>query len=829
MRGAREEMPQPDGAGYFARAVMIALRVGRSASRSPLVPSSVVSLLAGGMVAASLAVSVAAHLNWDRPPHVVAPEAVWLPYFAVGDSTGTTISTGVVAFGLLDALRRDTAGFAGVGAYLQQVIALGEMQHRQDVQGVLASGDYWTTLGTRPLLGRFFSRAESAPQSGSRVIVLSHRFWSSALGRDTTIVGRTILVGGLPYTIIGVAPPGFRGTGQRAIDVFLPLYARTAESPANAGWQDRGYEIRLVLRLRNGVSRSRAQELLVRTYLAVLRERGETPARLSARLVPARGSIHPETGLPTAEARLSLWLMAVAVILMLLACTNSGVLLVLRSLQRQSETAVKRALGLTVASLRLELILESLMLAASAAVVALLVNRWGAARLTSASTFDAYVDGLGTDWKALGIIVACGMLCTPACAALPVARVPADSMPILNRQRCHGRTTRTDPNRLVLLFQIVVSTVLLFGAALFVQSLRHARGVDLGLRPKNVWVVHAEWQPGQASLAAALSYYERALARARELPMVSEAALSTATPLTQAIAGAFRVPGSEPLPRDPILGAYSVTAVTEGYFRTLGMRIIEGRVFDPADATGPPVLIVNETIAHAAWPGASAIGRCVDIGGAQCATVIGVVNDARRFSLREPPTFHYFVPLGSTRHPRPVLLLRLRDDASTDIGGVQSILRRMDPAGPILDVHSVESDLDWQLRPWYLGAFILVGAGAAATALACFGMFASVSYRVSACARELALRMALGATAGRIARLVLGDGMRLAVAGISIGSAIVLTLAPRLTPLLFEQPPRDLRLLALTDCLLLGVVISALARPILCAARQTPMKSLRSG
>jgi predicted permease len=403
-----------------------------------------------------------------------------------------------------------------------------------------------------------------------------------------------------------------------------------------------------------------------------------------------------------------------------------------------------------------------------------------------------------------------------------------------------GRSSRVRAG--LAIAQAAFSVVLLVGAGLFVHSLWSARTMDLGIEPSRVLTVQATWPSGstpstleafQQRKQRVNAAYERALRRAQTMPAVASAALAIGTPFNSGFEWPVRVAGWDSIPKLPGGGPF-LEAVSSGYFATVGVQLLRGRLFEPSDHAGTePVAIVNETMAHTLWPNADAVGKCLwtDFStNAPCFRVVGIVEDAHRYRLREQPAMQYYIPFGQEqRIGGTLLLVRPRGaNPSALIQPLRRALHDVDPTVLRLDIELLQDKLDPQFRPWRLGATLIGVFGALALLIAAVGLYSLIAYMVASRVHELGVRLALGASAFNVLGLVLRRGLLLGGGGLALGVLLSLFIAPRIQQLLFRTSPHDPVIYAAVVAVLLAAAVLASLIPARRAARVDPAAVLRS-
>ena len=387
--------------------------------------------------------------------------------------------------------------------------------------------------------------------------------------------------------------------------------------------------------------------------------------------------------------------------------------------------------------------------------------------------------------------------------------------------------------------QAAFSVVLLVAAGLFMGSLWRAESVDLGIEPKRVLMVGARWprdpnEEPEARQRRERAFYGGALEHARRHPGVESAAIAVGTPFRSRFTVRLRVPGWDELPKLPG-GGPNIQAVTAGYLDTVGLRLLRGRDFTAEDREGSePVALVNRTMAATLWPGREALGACLHVaeresgGAAPCARVVGVVEDAHRQSIEEPPAMQYYVPLGQeVGIGGSRLLVRPRGDPEALAEPLRRALQPLDPSLLWLQVESLHRGVEPELRPLRLGAVLVGVLGLLALLVAALGLYSLVAHAVASRARELAVHVALGARRSAVVALVLRGGLGLAVLGLAVGVLLSLAAGSRLGPLLFHTSPRDPLVYLGVVGALLAAAAAACVMPARRALRIDPARVLR--
>jgi predicted permease len=799
------------------------------------------------MVVATLGVAIGANAAMfgiiDRlmlrgPAHVVDADRVVRLYAT--ETAERTASTGsVVGFVTYDHLRRNARRFVDLAVYARTEATAGTGQAASRITLGRASWNFFPLLGVRPVLGRFFTAEEERPPRGQNVIVLDEGYWRRAFGGDRGILGRPMIIDGVTYAIIGVAPRGFTGAELEPRDgwvpISLPYWGPGADWPTtwSASW------LQIVGRLEPGASFAEAGTDATGAYQRAYDGPPDNSMRTATLSVgPLRFT---RAGTESVVARVSRWLVAVATIVLLIACANVANLFLARATRRRREVAVRLALGISRGRLIRLLVGESVVLGLLGGIAGLAVAYAGGkfvrgVLLPNVAWTDAPVD--------LRVLAVTAL--TAFAVGLVVGLAPAlqgtrlELTSALKSGIREGGAGRSRVRALLTVTQAALSVVLLVAAGLFVVSLRRVNGLHLGIEPDKVITVSFDW-PSIASLPADAQtrertrrnlVYEEAARGVRALPGVAHAGVVVGAPFQSAASiDHLRVPGRDSIPRlggeDP-----TIRAVSDDYFAAAGTRVLWGRVFTASDiAARERVVVVNETMARVVWPKGDAIGACLLMDSLPCARIIGVVEDTRKFALKEDPAMQYYIPLGMERElgfGGRQMFVRPAGDVAGLRQQLRSELMRVDPTISFVTVGLLQDSLDPLIRPWRLGATMFGIFGALALLVAAIGLYSVIAYLVAQRAHELGVRIALGAQVNDVVALVMRHGLGLALVGVLIGSALALTGAWWIQPLLFDTSPRDPAIFALVAVVLLAVALVASVVPAWRASRVDPIEALRT-
>jgi len=775
-----------------------------------------------------------------RPPAYLADAGrVHLVWF------GRRTSERAVFFGPNTSYRRyldlaaDSVHFDVVASVLDPSVAVGtgEAAREEHILGVSAS--YWSLFAMRPVAGRFFTAAENQEPTGTPVAVLGNDYWRSAYAGRADAVGKTLHVGQRDYTIIGVAPAGFMGTTMGNVVAILPITAALFEALGRPDML-RKYGLmwpQIVVRRRAGVSVAAASAALTldfqRSYAQQLTEMpgGAPVAEVSPRAVAA--SVLRDAGPgESPQAAVSLWLVGVAAIVLIIACANVGNLLLARAFGRRREIAVRLALGISRGRLAAQLLTESVLLALLGGAAGLAIAQWGGGILRDTLIPDVDWTSMLADPRVLAFgaaaALAAGLLAGLAPAWHAGRSDVASSLKAGVREGTYHRSrTRTA----LLVVQGALSVLLLVGAGLFVESFQRVRALPLGYDAGQLLWVNPTLRSVKLNAGAASQLRDRLAAAALGVPGVEASARAGSVPLQGGWWWPVVVPGLDTTYTNHIGGGQMLLQpASPGYFQAMGTRLLRGRGFTDADqASSPLVMVLSRALAKALWKDADPIGRCVKISAdtAPCRTVVGVAENIVESEFGGEPEITYYVPSAQWHPEGGGVFVRTRAPADHYAEAVRTALQRAMPGDAYVTVRPMADIVGYHMRQWDLGATMFMIFGVLALVVAAVGLYSVTAYGVVQRTHELGVRVALGAEAGDLVRLVLGEGLRLAGIALALGLAGALVAARFVAPLLFETSSRDPLVLASVAAVLLLTSVAASALPARRAARVDPNIALR--
>jgi predicted permease len=690
------------------------------------------------------------------------------------------------------------------------------------VQGQIVSGNFFSALGIRASLGRAFSPDDDQP-SAPPVVALSNSFWRGHLASDPSVVGKTLMLNGVEYRVVGVIQAGFEGLeiGNEP-DLWFPTSMTekiTRDVGRLASWDS--YWLFGVGRLKPGVGIAEARAEVVVISQQVARDHPQSRKDIDAivfpqTLVPGpfRGYVEAFTGL----------LMFVVALVLTIACTNAANLMLARAAARRREMAIRSAMGATRSRLVRHVLVESTLLAAMAGCTAFLLAAWISPVLLALkpSSLPVRID-VPADWRVMLFTAAASLVAgvifglAPALSSAKTDLTPALSAggPSAGREKSRLRTA-------LVVAQIASCALLLVGAGLCVRSLLNAHAIDPGFDVKRVAV--ATIDPGSAGYdeAQRRAFYDRLLQHVENLPGVTSASWVSHLPLSVArdvsSASIQTTSGKRTISID-------ILRVANGYFQTMGIPFLRGRDFTAEESRKPGVLIVNEQMAREFWRGQDPIGKQVKIGDNADVAVIGVVKTGKSRTLGEAPVPVAYLPTGDM--PQQTLVARTVLDPRSLLDPIRRAIQNVDPNLAATDLETLRQFMTLPLFPARVTGILLGCFGMLALVLATIGLFGVISYTTSQRTREIGLRVALGAQKRDIVKLILSQGLSMAALGITIGIGAALGVMRLLSSLLYGIRADDPATLIGVSIALIALALLACYLPARRAMRVDPMEALR--
>ena len=722
-------------------------------------------------------------------------------------------------------------------------LEIDDVRTRGNVSAV--TGNYFTELGIRPVAGRLLTDADVSveTQQSAPIAVIGHGFWQRHFNRDPAAVGRIVRVEGTPFTIVGVAPASFKGLGLTLeIDVAVPLtfVPIVRDVPSEAFLNGTINPISLTGRLRPGVTIDQARAELTASWPAILTAvmppnyAGAQRERFLETAIQIRdGARGVEPGLRRRFTQPLLVVMAIALFVVLIACVNIASLMMSRASSRMHEMGVRVALGAGGWRLMRQVLVEGVMLSLAGALCGVFVAMWVSetlvALILATSTVPPSFD-VHPDLRVMAFTIALATLVGLLFSVMPAWRVGRVSAAAALQSSTRTATRSGRTGRTLVAVQVGLSLVLLMNAGLLVRSLQKIRAVDPGIRTGDVFVVYPAARPGGYQGVDHDSYYPAVIQRLAGIAGVRDVSVSLSKPaagvgaVPEPVSRAAAAPGSSP----EVLAVRS--AVSPGFFNTLGLPVLSGRDFDWRDhSRGRRVAVISRSLADRLFEGHAAIGQRIRIGvtpETRDLEVVGVVADARLYNLKDSNVAAAYVPALQTADPAGKCFVVKGQGVS-----MAAIRQAVESLGVELINSPVES-LDFIVGRALLQERVVASFaaffGALALLMAAIGLYGLTAYHVNERRREIGIRMALGADGRRVLAGVVRDAVRITAVGVLAGGAAALASAQLLRTLLFGVTTYDAVTMIAAPALLLMTTIAACLQPAARAARVDPLVVLRS-
>ncbi len=716
--------------------------------------------------------------------------------------------------------RRQSKSFEYLCALLSWNLNMTGRGEPERLQGARASADIFPMLGVKPLLGRTFLPEED--QAGkNRVVLLSEVLWQRRFGADRNVIGQAITLNGESYTIIGIIPPEFRVPNQS--ELWIP--AALDELQLRRG----NHLLGVMARLKPDVTIEQAQTEMSGIARNLELQYPDTNKGWGVRIVPLSEAVIGDTIKP------ALWVLLAAVgFLLLIASANVANLLLARAATRQREIAIRTALGASRWRVFRQLLTESILLALVGGVLGLLIGVWGIDLLTSLNPDRIpRVEEIGIDRQVLGFTLLVSVLTGIIFGLAPALQ---GSKPDLNeslKEGGKGTVTSRRGNRmrsLLVVSEIALSLVLLVGAGLMVRSFARLQQVRLGFNPENLLTMAISLPQAKYSEANQReAFYRSLLERVATLPGVQSTAVIDPLPLAGDTVWEFFIEGR---PLGPSNQGYNTNfrRCSPDYFRTMGMTLLKGRHFTEQDTPqSEQVAIINETMARQFFSNEDPLGKRISFSGLEGPwhTIVGVVVDVRHAALNAEVGLELYRPFAQSPNMTTSLVVRSALDANSIAGAIRKEVQNLDPDQPVYSVRPMEQIIANTIAPQRTNTLLLGVFAVIALLMAAVGIYSVMAYTVTQRTHEIGVRMALGARRGDVLRLVVKQGLVLAVAGVGIGLTASFTLTRMMKSLLFGVSAGDPVTFGLIALLLIFVALLACIVPARRAAKVDPIVALR--
>jgi putative ABC transport system permease protein len=735
--------------------------------------------------------------------------------------------------------RATAKSFTAMASYHGDSFTLAGMDQPLHVSGETVSGDFFSILGTQPLLGRGFTRDEEKP--GTRVVVLSHDLWQSAFHGDRGIIGREITLDKQSYTVIGVMPAGFSfpldGREPPKLWRTLAIDSETKDpknSPAATSPQQRGaHFLQAVARLKPDVPMERAREEMNLIARGLAKQypdtnHGFTAVGLSSELEHLVGKTRP---------RMVVLLISVGVVL-LIACMNVANLLLVRASRRNREIALRAALGAKRMRVVRQMLTESVVLALGGAIIGIPIALWALKLFIALNAQNLpRIQNAGLDGDVLLFTAGIALLTSLIFGLVPALRA---SSPNLTEFMKEGRgTTASGTHQRMRGALVVMETagglVLLIVAGLLLRSFHRLISVDPGLNPRNVLTLTFDLPETKYNDQQQMDFYTQLLSKVRALPGVTSAGAVTPLPLSgnNAII-TFQIEG-HPVPKSEEPSA-DIESASPGFFKTLNIPLLRGRDFSERDdSKAPGVVIVNEAFAHKYFPNEDAVGKRITPGVSNSGEpplreIIAVVGNVKNRSLDSEVVPVYYIPSTQLNFGSMSVCLRTSNDPHSVASAVRSVVSSMDPDLPVYDIKTMEEYLASSVATQRFNAMLLEAFAVLALLLTGIGLYGVIAYAVAQRTHEIGVRMTLGASRSQVVQMVLKAGLQLT--GIGVAAGVVLSLvaakfATSFSSLLFGVKSTDVVTFSAVVGMVTVVSLLACYIPAYRASKVDPMIALR--
>jgi putative ABC transport system permease protein len=727
-----------------------------------------------------------------------------LPFFAVSVPNYVSWKEQSQTFEQLAAWRRQGVNLTGRG-------------EPERLEGAAVSGSLFSLLGVKPALGRDFLPMEDQPR-GRRAVIISYGLWERRFGRDPNLIGQELALDGVSHIVVGIAPFGFNF--PQGAEIWAPLAADLAR-------EDRGNKgLAVIGRLKPGVTLQQARAELTTIAQRLEQQFPATNRDWSVRLETLYDSII------TKETRTALLILLGTVgFLLLIACANVANLTLARATGRASEMAIRAALGASRWQISRQLLTESLLLALAGGGAGVLLALWGVDLLRPAIPENApRLDEIGIDGWVLSFTLAVSLLTGVLFGLAPALQ--AARVDLQESLKDGGRTSATGGahslfRRGLVAGELALSLVLLIGAALMIRSLANLQRAPLGFNPDRVLTAQVMLPESKYGPEQAAAFYQQVKERVAGLPGVRAASWSSGVPFTTGnTSNGVIAENSTLAPGELLQSEWRI--VSPDYFRTLGIPLLQGRDFTERDNPDAPIsVIISQALAERLWPNQNPLGRRLRWGPRLWVTVAGVVGNVRNVNLAIEPRPMLYLCAYSLPWPVMTLAARVESDPQSIIAAVRAKVKEVDSDMPVASLRTMEEILAQasaqpRFNTWLLGAFAAIALG-----LGAVGIYGVIAYSVAQRTHEIGVRMALGAQQSDVLKLVLSQGMTLALIGVGIGLLASFALTRLLSGLLYGVSANDPATFAAIPLLLTGVALVACYIPARRAAKVDPMVALR--
>jgi predicted permease len=725
--------------------------------------------------------------------------------------------------------------FSGLYATRISPMSLTRDGNSQRIWGYTVTGNYFDILGVNAAVGRTFRPEEDRAPLAHPVAVVSYDSWQRRFGGDASFVGQEILINGHKFEVIGIAPEGFNGTELvYTPEVWVPMMMQEWIEPGNSWIEERRTQnIFATGRLNPGVSREQAEASLNVLASQLALEYPDTNEGQKITLMPP-GFIIP--GLRGAVISFTMILMAIVALVLLIACTNLASLLLARATERRKEIAIRLSMGASRFRLIRQLLTESLLLALAGGLAGFLFAIWIIdliVALRPPIDIPLWID-LAIDWRVMLFSLLIALATSLLFGLVPALQATkADIVPALKDTASQAGYRKSRLRSALVVSQVALSLVLLIAAGLVVRALQQLQKIGPGFETENGLVMSFDLGLQGYDRARGEQFHRQLKERVESLPGVRSASFTDLFPLSiNFSSNSFYVEG-ETTDRGANAPTAMVASIGLDYLSTLGVPVVVGRDFTEKDVEkATPVVIVNEAFVRRILPRAASINDAI---GKRVKTtpegtlreIIGVAKDGKYWTVGEAPQPFVYFPLLQSYSPTTTLVARTNTDAQSMIGAIRAEVQKLDENLPLYDVRTFTEHIGMSLFPARIAATLLSSFGLLALILSTIGIYGVVSFSVAQRTREIGIRMALGAQAADVLKLIAGRGMALALIGILIGIAAAVALTRFMESLLYGVSATDPVTFVIITALLALVALMACYIPARRATKVDPMVALR--
>jgi putative ABC transport system permease protein len=708
--------------------------------------------------------------------------------------------------------------FEDMAAYTWADVVLGGSEVPQRIIAARISPNLFSTLGVQPQRGRLF-QAEEEQIGKHRVVLISDGLWKRQFASDPNIIDREITLNGSAWTIVGVMPARF-AFPDSDVEIWIPLTFSDGDRAARGS-----HYLEVIARLNPDITIEQAQQNMD-DIAGTLESQYQVNTGHGVNVF----SLYDEA---VGEIETTLWILFGAVLFVLLiGCANVANLLLARAASRQSEISVRTALGAGRWRIVRQLITESLLLSIIGGLLGVLLAMWGVDFLLSVSPDSIPRNQeIGLDWAALGFTLLISVATGIIFGVVPALQA---SKPNLNESLKEGsRTTggslrRNRVRSFFVIAEVAICLVLLVGAGLMIRSFIRLINVNPGFNPENVLTIR--FSPGRKydTTQKVSSYFKDTMARISAVPDVVSTGAVLSLPLSGGAGSRyFGIEGRPPQPAGQGFNA-NLNFAAPGYFTTMGIPLLSGRDFSDSDAEGSDsVAIVNQEMVRMFWPDEEPLGQRIRVGDGPWRRIVGVVGNLKYKAMDADTRQEMYWPFYQTGAGSGAFVVRTRSDPQETASGIRNAILEVERDQPLYEIRTMEELLSESVSGRWLNTLLLGVFGGEALILAVVGLYGVMSYSVAQRTRELGIRTALGATSRDVARLIVGQGMRMAAVGVAIGIGGAFGLTRLMSSLLFDIKAFDPLTIAAIALLLVAVAFVACWVPARRAAKVDPMIALR--